>query len=133
LIYSDKEFFMLLRFFTIISFGNQYAIAMFAYVGLGMILMAITPDLPFSFAIDGIGCGGEATCPQGQSCYNGECCSSIGQAEGKKCCKGEWIPASERCCGDGSHGNCGCCGEDNDSFAIIPEEGTDCLTEQKSP
>jgi hypothetical protein len=120
---------MLLRFFDVISFGQRYTIATFTYLGFGMILMAITPNLPFSFATDGFGCGGEVECPGDQLCFNGECCSKTGKAEGKKCCKGEWIPESEHCCGDGSHSDCGCCGEGDESFAIIPEVGLPCMTD----
>ncbi|MDR2644258.1 MAG: hypothetical protein LBC74_15870, partial [Planctomycetaceae bacterium] len=70
---------MLSRFFDVISFGHRYSIAIFTYLGLGMILTAITPDLPFSFATDGIGCGGEVACPPGQLCFDGECCSATGK------------------------------------------------------
>ncbi|MDR1922749.1 MAG: hypothetical protein LBQ66_00125 [Planctomycetaceae bacterium] len=110
----------------VISFGNRHIIASFTYMGLGMILMAITPGMPFTFATNGIGCGGEASCPPGQSCFDGECCSSEGKADGKKCCDGEWIPEEEECCGDGSHSDCGCCGEGEESFAIINEPGIPC-------
>ena len=57
-------------------FGNSFLTATFLYLGLGFVLLAITPELPKSFAqcTDCIeGCGGEEPCDEGLTCVNGEC------------------------------------------------------------
>jgi hypothetical protein len=58
--------------FDLISFRGNYFTAIFLYLGLGLFLLGITPDLPSVHATDG--CGGEAVCPAGYICCNGECC-----------------------------------------------------------
>jgi hypothetical protein len=65
------------RFF---SFGNNDIVATFLYLGLGFVMLSITPELPKSFAqcTDCTeGCGGEEPCADGLVCQDGECvCSS---------------------------------------------------------
>jgi hypothetical protein len=65
-----------------ISFGGNYLFAIFFYLGLGLLLLGITPDSPSVNAQSG--CGGEATCPTGYTCCNGECC----QGTTCPCCNG---------------------------------------------
>ncbi|MDR2651131.1 MAG: hypothetical protein LBC68_02280 [Prevotellaceae bacterium] len=68
-------------FLNLISFRDNYWTAVFVYFGLGLLLLGITPDLPSVNALSG--CGGEATCPNGQVCCGGVCCSSCVEGE---CC-----------------------------------------------
>jgi hypothetical protein len=66
---------------SLVSFKGNYLIAMFMYLGLGLLLLGIMPDLPPVNATSG--CGGEATCPTGQVCCGGVCCDSC--VEGQCC------------------------------------------------
>lgn len=69
------------KFLNLISFNDNYLTAIFVYLGLSLLLLGITPELPSVHAT--AGCGGEATCPTGQVCCNGECCPSC--VEGQCC------------------------------------------------
>jgi hypothetical protein len=66
-----------MRFFNrFFSMGNNYVSATFLYLGLGFLLLSITPELPKTFAqCDSCdsGCGGEEGCAEGLVCQNGEC------------------------------------------------------------
>ncbi|MDR1479598.1 MAG: hypothetical protein LBJ00_11725 [Planctomycetaceae bacterium] len=57
-----------------ILFGGNYLTAILTYLGLSLLLLGITPDSSSVHAQNG--CGGEMTCPAGQVCCGGVCCSS---------------------------------------------------------
>jgi hypothetical protein len=57
---------------NLISFRGNYLTATFVYIGLGLLLFAITPDSP-SVNAQGNGCGGEAACSGEDQCCNGTC------------------------------------------------------------
>jgi hypothetical protein len=67
---------MLYNLYQKLSLGCRLVSATFLYLGFGLILIVITPELPQSFAqcdSCGSGCGGEEGCPDGLVCQNGEC------------------------------------------------------------
>ncbi|MDR2438119.1 MAG: hypothetical protein LBE12_01955 [Planctomycetaceae bacterium] len=101
------------RLFSLISLENNYLLASLLYLGLGLIFCAIAPDSPKILA-EGTGCGGEESCPAGQTCVDGVCkvCDVV--------CNGECYPAGTSCCDDGN--TCGsgqtCC----DGICISEDE-----------
>ncbi|MDR0391790.1 MAG: hypothetical protein LBH59_07785 [Planctomycetaceae bacterium] len=60
-------------FLNLISFKDNYLIAIFFYLGASLLILGITPNSSSLHAQNG--CGGEAVCPAGYTCCNGECCS----------------------------------------------------------
>ncbi|MDR1477916.1 MAG: hypothetical protein LBJ00_03135 [Planctomycetaceae bacterium] len=67
---------------NLISFGENYLMAIFFYLGVGLLSIGFTPDSPIIRAQGG--CGGEVICPAGQECCGGVCCSG-------NCVSGECI------------------------------------------
>ncbi len=51
------------KLFDLVTFKRHWAVAGLFYIGIGLILLAITPGQPTTLATDG--CGG---CPEGQVC-----------------------------------------------------------------
>lgn len=113
------------KLLMLFSFNERYILASFFYFGVGLMLLAITPQQHFAVAQSG--CGGESVCPTGYKCVSGECrlCPTGGCPAGKECCGGDCITSGEICCSDGSHGECGCCG----NSAITTEPGFPCPTQ----
>jgi hypothetical protein len=60
------------KVWDLISFNGSYWTASLTYIGLSLVLFAVTPSDPNSFAQSG--CGGETVCQPGYICCNGNCC-----------------------------------------------------------
>jgi hypothetical protein len=85
---------VLSRLWSIVSLGRRYLVASVFYVGLGLILGNVMPDVPSARASGG-SCGPENPCGSGEICCVGTC-----------------VPDTYVCCEDGTSGpgaTCICC------------------------